>query len=645
MGSIFLELANILFGEGTYAWKDRYHELHIKLRQARIPLPVDLYISKALFYSIFVGLGIEMIGFKIAMDWFKMNGTPDIGSGAVAVWLGTNLDIILAFIFSIFCFLLTSEIIYGLFMMLPDLKASIRRTKIDQSIPHAVTYMYAMSRSGMNLLDLFRSIGSYSHIYGTTADEIRYIIRDMEYFGYDLITALQNASMRSPSEKFKDFIDGLISILTSGGNVISYMNSKSEQYHFSASREQKAFLSTLGMLAEVYITGFVAGPLFIMTILLVLGVIGGGSLGTLHILIYLFIPLATLIFIILLDTLNSFNEEIPDFQIRTKNLNVFKDVSIRASESDESRLFRHLLFYRKLSDLNHAIINPIETLSHSPKKIFWISFPLGIFYFLSSADLNLFRLNGEASLSSIFVPLDEHIMFSLLIMLVPFVFFYELHRQRIKKIEDQMPEFLKRLASINEAGISLTEAISIAARANIGVLRSEIMKVANDIQWGTVTANALRKLEYRIRTGTIARIITLLVKASESTKNIQNVLYIASNTADNGKRLRNERNSNMFVYVFVIYMTFFVFLFIVYILSIYFLPSIPGGTDDVGDVMALSIGINTAEYTMLFFHAALVQGFCSGLIAGQMGEGLLFAGLKHSIIMVGIAYIAFTLLI
>jgi flagellar protein FlaJ len=48
-------------------------------------------------------------------------------------------------------------------------------------------------------------------------------------------------------------------------------------------------------------------------------------------------------------------------------------------------------------------------------------------------------------------------------------------------------------------------------------------------------------------------------------------------------------------------------------------------------------------FNRLFFHAAVMQGVCSGLIAGVMGEGSVLAGLKHSIIMLTMAYLLFTL--
>jgi flagellar protein FlaJ len=46
-------------------------------------------------------------------------------------------------------------------------------------------------------------------------------------------------------------------------------------------------------------------------------------------------------------------------------------------------------------------------------------------------------------------------------------------------------------------------------------------------------------------------------------------------------------------------------------------------------------------YTRLFTHAAILQGFFSGLVAGQMGEGRLISGLKYSAVMVIIAWATF----
>ena len=54
---------------------------------------------------------------------------------------------------------------------------------------------------------------------------------------------------------------------------------------------------------------------------------------------------------------------------------------------------------------------------------------------------------------------------------------------------------------------------------------------------------------------------------------------------------------------------------------------------------------NIQEYTMLMYHSALVQAFTSGLIAGKMGQGSVYMGLKYSVSMMLITYVIFTMFV
>jgi flagellar protein FlaJ len=54
---------------------------------------------------------------------------------------------------------------------------------------------------------------------------------------------------------------------------------------------------------------------------------------------------------------------------------------------------------------------------------------------------------------------------------------------------------------------------------------------------------------------------------------------------------------------------------------------------------------DVALYKMLFFHALLIQGLFCGLVTGKIGEGTMFAGLKHSAIFVIVAFITYSVLI
>jgi flagellar protein FlaJ len=156
------------------------------------------------------------------------------------------------------------------------------------------------------------------------------------------------------------------------------------------------------------------------------------------------------------------------------------------------------------------------------------------------------------------------------------------------------------------------------------------------------------KLGNNIKTATSSRVLHTLIKANESTSDLKNVLLVTAEQVKSEEELKKERFSDMAVYVVTIYVAFFVFVFIVYILVLYFFPQSVSFTRSSQEVWYVGIGnesFNMKEYTMLMFHSTLIQAFVSGLVAGKMGQGSVYMGLKHSVSMIMIAYVVFTLFI
>lgn len=166
------------------------------------------------------------------------------------------------------------------------------------------------------------------------------------------------------------------------------------------------------------------------------------------------------------------------------------------------------------------------------------------------------------------------------------------------------------------------------------------------IRW--VGFGALVRFEERVRAPSIARTVTLITKASEMSGHIGEVLLIASTDAKMTEILKKERQAEMFVYTAIVYLSFFVFLFVVGVLTVQFLPVLANiSTEGVPTTGVLSgIGsIPVATFGRLLYHACLVQAFFSGLIAGQMGESSLAAGVKHACILLVISLVAFNFIL
>jgi flagellar protein FlaJ len=162
--------------------------------------------------------------------------------------------------------------------------------------------MSAMSGAGVLPVDLFRSLANNS-IYGQVSVEFRYLVRDLEVLGYDLVTAMKNLSATTPSVMLQDFLQGAITVVTSGGQVETYFQVKAGQYLQENRQNQKEFLETLGLLGETYVTAFVAGPLFLIVVMSIMSIMGSAQMVFLYLIIYALIPVGSIMYVILISSL------------------------------------------------------------------------------------------------------------------------------------------------------------------------------------------------------------------------------------------------------------------------------------------------------------------------------------------------------
>ena len=628
------KLAFAIFGSFVRKNKGSYSSVSSSIKQAHIAMPWDIYVSSAYLYATITGIMGAIFGiilsplFGILYENY-LKSIP--GTGLEFSGYGEFLFSALAVLFLAIFFAIIS---FYLILAYPGLIARVRKSKIDLTLPHGVAYMHAMSKGGLSLISIFKSLSQYSNLYGEFAEEIDYIVLDTEIHGNDLVSSLKNAAANTQSEKFRDFLDNLITICETSGDLDTFFGNMVAYYKNVAEADQGLYLEMLGMLAETYITAFVAGPLFLITIVIVMGLMGPGQLIILKVLIYAVIPLSAAAFSVLLSvmSLGGDSKQVKIYSV-SKRINHYDDVRTAPSKSDE-RSIRRLLRSLRWTSINQSRKNPLQIFFSDPEKAFLITIPAAIIYLL----LSIYSKKITIEL------MDDVIIISLCIMILPFLIFYEFQKRRIRAIEDSIPMFLKRMSSINDVGMGLSDAIKSITKINLGVLSTEVKLIHKDIVWSNNVMNALIKFERRVRTNSISRIVTLITKASESTRNIKETLRVASNEADLADRLRRQKFTVLFSYLIVVYISFAVFILVLYVFATMFLPKIPDVASSGGSSL-LKISAQKEEYNLLFMHAAVIQGFFSGIIAGQMMGESVYDGLKHSMIMVIFAYVLFVFFI
>ena len=158
----------------------------------------------------------------------------------------------------------------------PASAAKKRSRKIDARITSAMSFISAMASADVPVDVIFKEL-SRQTVYGEVAKEAEWITRDTELLGVDILTAIRRGAGRSPSPKMQDFLQGVVTTSTSGGQLKPYFLLKAEQYEKEDKLEMRKKMETLGMLAEAFVTVVVAFPLFLVVIMAIMALISKGG--------------------------------------------------------------------------------------------------------------------------------------------------------------------------------------------------------------------------------------------------------------------------------------------------------------------------------------------------------------------------------
>ncbi len=293
-----------LLGRDLKARRGEYIDLRNDLTGARMTTPFEAYLATAYVSSIGVGLvAAALIG--ILTDVLRV---PEMISdhGAVPeVFYALNAYKLLigTVVITLLSLLIFGGITYLIFLLYPGIRSGERRRNIDATLPYAINYVTAMSSAGITPDEVFRLLGE-SRIYGESAVEARYVARETDFFGKDLLDALRSVSQATPSERMREFLQGAVASISSGSNLTEYFRTKARQYTLENNQQQKTFLETLGLIAESYVTAMVAGMLFLIILQSVMTILSGDANPFfLYIIIYLIVPFGSIMFVILISSM------------------------------------------------------------------------------------------------------------------------------------------------------------------------------------------------------------------------------------------------------------------------------------------------------------------------------------------------------
>jgi len=256
----FQDLAWRTMGRSAKARAANNQQLEESLLKAHIKIRPEEYLA----YVMMATLVAAIVGVAIG-----------IGVGIVLFTL-LKVDLVIRILVAVVAIVLPPVMVYFVLLGSPGSKAKGRGHDIDKRIAAAMSFISAMASADVNIDVIFKEL-SRQKVYGEISQEAAWITRDTELLGTDILTAIKRAAKRSPSSKLQDFLQGVVTTSTSGGQLKPYFLLKAEEYQKENKLAMKSQMETLGMLAESFVTVVVAFPLFLVLIMAIMAIVGGGD--------------------------------------------------------------------------------------------------------------------------------------------------------------------------------------------------------------------------------------------------------------------------------------------------------------------------------------------------------------------------------
>ncbi|MCK4637164.1 MAG: type II secretion system F family protein [Methanomicrobia archaeon] len=275
--------AFMLFGSIVKkVFKDSFKGVKKTLKRANMKISIYEYLSMVMF-TLFL-ITIFFLGFFFVLYYyFRLN------------------------IFFLIILPITLLIAFLILYMYPGFVASNRRRDIESKLAYSVTYMSAMAEAGVAPIIIFENIAK-SPLYGEITEEAKNIAIESKIFGKDIVSVLADYSFVTPSKKFSDLLQGIVTTIRSGGDLNVYLKNKADGIMFDYRETRKEFTDTLGIYSEIFIS-FIFLILLLIVTISIFKLFSAQKLGPftyddiLNILTYIVVPGFSILFILLLDAI------------------------------------------------------------------------------------------------------------------------------------------------------------------------------------------------------------------------------------------------------------------------------------------------------------------------------------------------------
>ncbi len=474
------------------------------------------------------------------------------------------------------------------FIVVPMNNASDRSSSLEREMPFAAAYISVMSSGGIAPYTSFKRLTQVD-LMPATKKEARDIIKDVEIFGVDPLTALDNASKKTPLDIFKDFLGGYASTVIIGGDIGHFLERKAEDIFKTRALRVKAAAERLGMLLETFIIVMVMMSLCFYILFAVNGIQGGAAASTdisqfsgILMYTYIFTPMLSMLFVY----------------------------------------------------LAHSMQPKTPLVDMLPYKVFAISSAIAIVVFLMLTNfMGTTQLPIFTNLIAWGVDLPVALAVGLFISAAPSAIVYMKLAKARSSMEQGVTSFLRDLTEVRKTGLSPEKCITSLSKRDYGTFTKELRKISSEISWGIPIKNVMSDFLHRTRSWMVQIVMFLLVETIDVGGGTIPMIESLARFNNLTQEVEKEKKMSVRPYVFMPYLAS-----ILLVATTIMMMGLTTGIVVPGAETAIKS--DNSLMTTVFMSSVIFNSFLIGIVAGKISEESIGAGFKHAAILVIISIVA-----
>ncbi len=206
-----------------------------------------------------------------------------------------------------FALSISSTFILGLILLwYPVYEKDLAVTDIEHNLLNSVTFMLLLSKGGLSIERIIERVAETEPSKYIRTLLNKFIV-NIKVFGLNPQESLNDIGARSPSDRFTQFIDGVVTATQTSGELDKLFTYESEVLTQQKEEENLALLNNLGFISEIYVTILVIAPLLLIILLTTFSFASGDSssatsgINSLNLVVFGGIPIISAVLIILVD--------------------------------------------------------------------------------------------------------------------------------------------------------------------------------------------------------------------------------------------------------------------------------------------------------------------------------------------------------